>query len=51
MDKPVLYSYSIMNLDTAHLDEICEDIKNQVETTKLQKIQLRQLDKEEKLEN
>lgn len=32
MDKPVLYSYSIMNLDTAHLDEICEDIKNQVES-------------------
>ena len=23
------YLYTIMNLDTEHLDEICEDIKNQ----------------------
>lgn len=32
MNNNKLYSYSIMNLDTNHIDEICEDIKNQYET-------------------
>ena len=31
MDKNKLYSYSIMNLDIGHIDEICNDIKAQVE--------------------
>ncbi|MBQ2736266.1 MAG: hypothetical protein IJF26_02400 [Clostridia bacterium] len=32
MDKKHLYSYSIMNLDLGHIDEICNDIRDQVES-------------------
>ena len=32
MDKKHLYSYSIMNLDLGHIDEICNDIREQVES-------------------
>lgn len=32
MNKTTLYSYSIMSLDTEHMDEICEDIRNQYES-------------------
>ncbi len=32
MDKKHLYSYSIMNLDINHLEEICADIKDQVDS-------------------